>query len=540
MKKDLPQDPDLQVRLKPIFGIKPGIYLLALYTFAFCLAAYWLFLEPGLHRPGSLVNFRSTPSGAGVFTQDSSGNERYWGATPVSAFLPEGTYSLELRKENFQGEKTPLTVGNRLFFSRFLPETLTVEKTLTGGDLEGIKASFDRELSQWAVLGPSMGEYAYPSLFSATRPKENWVGVSHPLPPLFSQLKDDWVASGGQDSDLTGFLGERLHWVSDPYLYRDLLQSLGLPGEGYPFSTQLSFWKEKLPGVQGWASWILVNQPYKDRNALSQTPAFRQAWEQEKTALPQARVSEGAPLPRALAGMSFLGVPGGVYTFGNPGNLSIDPPFQGGRAVEISPFLLGRTEVTNGDFARFIQAVKKWSPANRPQLEAEGLADQGYLADWTSDQPPVGRESYPVTGVSWYAAQAFAAWVEAQTPGYSIALPLEEEWEWAARDGGQNPDWSGENLYRNLRSSEIGSTSLFGFRGLSGQVWEWTASDAAQTASLIGVGSKPHTPLQNSVNKTLRGGSYADPKTLHWSERGFYAARWCTPFAGFRLLARPK
>jgi serine/threonine-protein kinase len=84
------------------------------------------------------------------------------------------------------------------------------------------------------------------------------------------------------------------------------------------------------------------------------------------------------------------------------------------RVVEVAPFLLGRTPVTNAQFAAFVR---------------HGAPPAPFAEDRAFNAP-----SQPVVGVTWFEAVAFADWLSAEFGG-RWRLPSEAEWERAARGG---------------------------------------------------------------------------------------------------------
>ncbi|HYK96855.1 MAG TPA: SUMF1/EgtB/PvdO family nonheme iron enzyme [Candidatus Acidoferrales bacterium] len=79
-----------------------------------------------------------------------------------------------------------------------------------------------------------------------------------------------------------------------------------------------------------------------------------------------------------------------------------------------APFAVGETEVTNAEFARFMEA-SGYAPADR----------DGLLVHWDGTHPRPGTETEPVTRVSLDDARAYARWAGAR-------LPTELEWQIAA------------------------------------------------------------------------------------------------------------
>jgi formylglycine-generating enzyme required for sulfatase activity len=86
-------------------------------------------------------------------------------------------------------------------------------------------------------------------------------------------------------------------------------------------------------------------------------------------------------------------------------------------------FWIGRTEVSNRQFARF-------DPLHDSRIETDDFMQFG--EEERGD--PVNRPEQPVCRVSWQQAKAFCAWLSARC-GVACALPSGEQWEWAARAG---------------------------------------------------------------------------------------------------------
>lgn len=147
------------------------------------------------------------------------------------------------------------------------------------------------------------------------------------------------------------------------------------------------------------------------------------------------RLVESQKMP---ARMTF--VPGGNYrlvSWGRPGDA----------AFQLDDYFIDKFEVTNHEFKEFIDAggyLKKdywkgpfvkngralaWEDAIAMLRDRTGMPGP---RDWSNQTFPEGKADYPVSGVTWYEASAYARFREK-------SLPTIFQWEKAARDGMTTP-----------------------------------------------------------------------------------------------------
>lgn len=152
------------------------------------------------------------------------------------------------------------------------------------------------------------------------------------------------------------------------------------------------------------------------------------------------------------------------------------------------------TPITNTDYAVFVAQTGHRPPdVDRPTWASYRLIhpwERTRRHAWSKSAPPAGRGDHPVVLVSHVDAQAYAAWLTAQT-GHVWRLPSEAEWEKAARgtDGRLFP-WGNSFDAGRLNSHDKGpfdtipvgtfpaGASPFGVLDAAGQVFEWTATPA--------------------------------------------------------------
>jgi formylglycine-generating enzyme required for sulfatase activity len=178
------------------------------------------------------------------------------------------------------------------------------------------------------------------------------------------------------------------------------------------------------------------------------------------------------PLAAAVAasGNAYVRLPGGSFRTA----LAYED-LKGPQAI--APYELMRRPVTNAEFAAFIAQQPQWRRDKVPTV----FADARYLAHWPGPaEPAPGQSLQPVTGVSWFAAQAYC---EAQ----GARLPTWGEWEFAAAadelrtDARNDPAWRERILSwysrpsnRALPRAGLQAPNAYGVQDLHGLVWEWT------------------------------------------------------------------
>ena len=173
-----------------------------------------------------------------------------------------------------------------------------------------------------------------------------------------------------------------------------------------------------------------------------------------------ARLLEPEPAPPSTQGMIL--VPAGEFKLGSTkADPWARPDEMPQRVVNLPAFYIDQFEISNLDYKRFMDATKWPAPSS-----------------WENGMYPYGGDHFPVTGVSWWDATAYARWLGKR-------LPSEAEWEKASRgpDGRRfpwgdkfDPDKGNGDTRLLPVVSKLEGASAYGAVNMSGNVAEWTAS----------------------------------------------------------------
>jgi sulfatase modifying factor 1 len=276
--------------------------------------------------------------------------------------------------------------------------------------------------------------------------------------------------------------------------------------------------------------------------------------------------SEGPP--RQIGQMASLA--GGTFHMGN--DLSPHPGERPAHEVSVGPFSIDAHEVTNRQFAEFVEKTGYITTAQQRGRSlvldwSSGQWREVRGADWRHPGGPdtslARRDEMPVIHVSWHDAQAYAAWAGKR-------LPTEAQWEYAARAGLRDADfpWGGEELLAGRYQANYRQGGLFGLGGgrppdgfdglapamsfrpnrfglydVSGNVGEWCADWYGEDYYASSPAEEPAGP-DEGCERVLRGGSWASVE----GERPGYLVwvRWHAPpdysseQVGFRCATVPR
>ena len=223
-------------------------------------------------------------------------------------------------------------------------------------------------------------------------------------------------------------------------------------------------------------------------------------------------------------------------------------------AVTLAPFAIAAGPTTQGQFAAFVDddgysRSEFWSAEGWAwREEADRDAPRHWKAQgdgwrlrrfdrWIALEPHA-----PMVHVNQHEARAYCRWAGRR-------LPTEAEWEFAARNGGDQCRYPwGDDLRASpaldfqCRAAAFrpdGSTrSAKGLEMMVGGVWEWTASPFEPYPGFAPDPYREYSQPWFGSHAVLRGGSFLTRgRLVHNGFRNFYVPDRSDVFAGFRTCA---
>lgn len=147
-------------------------------------------------------------------------------------------------------------------------------------------------------------------------------------------------------------------------------------------------------------------------------------------------------IPSTTVTFEMIALPGGSFSMGSPDAEPDRKPDEGPvHTVKLSPFWIGKTEVTWDEYEQFY-----FQPASKPAQAASSKADAV-----TRPTPPYGapdlgwgRGKRPAMSMTWHAATKYCDWLSRLT-GKKYRLPTSAEWEYACRAGSRDAYFFGND-----------------------------------------------------------------------------------------------
>jgi len=375
--REKPEDSEIQVKLKPFMGIRPGVYLIAIYSLVLLIIMFFLLLCPGLINNGSMLIVKSEPAGAAIRVDDI-----YMGLHGSKIFVPKGTHTIDVVMPGFESQSDVVQIDGRVFASLFFPKIKRVEYTLKPADSspDGIASAFAlyaADFASWTFAGEPTAAWQVPMSLSEG---------AYRIGPYLTEAK----------SELNEILKAASRFAVTKAALRDLIRAkILIDNKGSSpssvslissISDTLTFLSENRQDTSA----LFELLPRETLNAIKSTN-----WYNNTQILPETGNTDTVRRT-AFYNMNFISVPQ-------------------------SNAMICETPVSRSLFETFLNE----NPEYREQKT-------DYYPDEISNLPEIDRNA--VTGITWHAAQEFCKWLSLRvtSPNMEIRLPSEKEWVSAA------------------------------------------------------------------------------------------------------------
>jgi formylglycine-generating enzyme required for sulfatase activity len=237
------------------------------------------------------------------------------------------------------------------------------------------------------------------------------------------------------------------------------------------------------------------------------------------------------------------------------------------------PFLMGKYEVTVGQFGQFVEQTGYKTEAERGDAGAYAYNANTHEFEWGKqfnwrNTGWAQTIDHPVVNVSWNDAVAFCHWLS-EREGRIYRLPTEAEWEYACRAGSETRYSSGDAIEDLALAANLGDESFrriirpcysnfvlvagregaafttavgkfapnaFGLHDMHGNVFEWCSDFYAATYYRESPLVDPTGPLCGT-KQVIRGGSFFNsPFYSRSSFRNGFPPSSRVPYLGFRVV----
>jgi len=394
-------DTEIQVKFKPFYGIRPGVYLTALYAIILLLILFLLLLYPGLKNPGAILTVKTEPAGAAVRIDGV-----YRGVAGSKIPVSKGTHTIEAVMPGFEGKSAIHEIPARYFGSLFFPLRYKVEFTLNTPDPVAAFAYYASDYATWTFAGEPTASWQVPMSLSEGAYR---AGNILPSSGLKNDMRQILLAA-------SGFAVTKAA-VRDLIRSKILLDNCGNSPSPVALVQSISDIFSFLSENQNSAKWLSQVLPREQASLIEASK-----WSKNRSgAPPKPDVITGSA---RMAGVNFIRFSSG--------------------------FMISETPVSRSLFETFLNEKPQWR-----EYQTDYFPQEITSYPWEIDKNII-------TGVTWYGAQAFCEWIASQLPPSigEVRLPTEIEWSIAAESIGnmKNIGWEWcDDPYSPIQFSTVAS-----------------------------------------------------------------------------------
>lgn len=249
-------------------------------------------------------------------------------------------------------------------------------------------------------------------------------------------------------------------------------------------------------------------------------------------------------IPGTAVKYSAVAIPAGEFLMGSPagekGRANDEGPQH---KVKISPFWMGRTEVTWNEYELFMYPDQEKAltlDTNNPYLDKASDAVSRPTKPYVEMSFGMGKGEFPAISMTHHAASKFCQWLSAKT-GHYYRLPTEAEWEYACRagttttyffgdDAAQLGDyaWYAKNSDFKYQKTGRKKPNPWGLYDMYGNVMEWCIDQYDPGTYAMPPGTDNWVKSTKPYPHVTRGGHWDDEDVtkLRSAARRFSDKSW--------------
>ncbi|NCB02421.1 MAG: PEGA domain-containing protein [Spirochaetia bacterium] len=464
------------VTLKPIFGMSPPVYLSIIYALVIVLIIFFVGFLPGIIKSGKRVTFTSYVEFSSVYVDG-----KYIGTTPSTQYLSPGEHEVVYSFKDVAHTKETIKVSHPVFLTWLIPRKQTHNSPyyLT-------KETIPLYLTE--ILSEVM---SYSSVIEYDE-------VTH-YPPLIANAVSTFIASKVSDfSSIESFLLDASLFITSKEMLDDVREGVSLLEEyGYQGKTI----QQEIGKIE-----LLFNENTKTIGNVK-----------NPTNTSQISFSTLNVIDFDLKGVTYKDAP---LVVGKEVPLSYPGVQEMSQDEQVDSFSISLREISEYQYAHFIEAHPYWGKQNIETLMKEGLVDASYL----SGMYPTTKilSTTPIRNISYYAAKAFTEWIS-EVSGREVSLPTNSEFELALKNS--NSIYQ-KSLFVPSKDNEI--------IALLGGVWEFTRDEYIPLNRYLGRTLENNELVDDII---IKGGSYLnDSSMIDKATIGVIKKNQCSATTGFRVV----
>jgi len=360
---------EIQVKFKPIYGIRPGVYLTFLYSFVLLVILFLLFLYPGIKNPGAVLIVKTEPAGAAVRIDGV-----YRGVAGSKIPVSKGNHIIEAVMPGFESQSAAYEIPARYMGSLFFPLYKKVDFTLKTQDAAAAFAMYAADYAEWSFAGEPTASWQIPMSLSEGAYRAGNVKDSN------DDMQQILLAA-------SGFAVTRSA-TRDLIRAKILLDNSGNTPSPVALVNSISGILSFLSESQNTAKWLSQVLP-REQAAIIESSG----WFKKQSEIPPKPITNRPSGSLEMAGIKFI-------TFSSP-------------YLQIS-----ENPISRSLFETFLNENPQWR-----EYKTDYFPQEISSYPWDIDKNVI-------TGVTWYAAQGFCEWISPRLYppiGYEVRLPTEEE-----------------------------------------------------------------------------------------------------------------